>query len=136
MPGDESRTFMREVHSSKTVLPTPHVSLPDRVVVSPDEEVIDGDVLELNAISIWAEDLLIAPHCDDNVRVDGPLSSVQSIDKCPLLLRRHLHDVPAHCVLKDMEEVSDAYEHAHLKSGFVVLTLILNPHWVLITIAK
>lgn len=38
---------------------------------------------------------MFVPSCaDDQVRVDGTLSLVQSIHKCQLLSRAHLHDVP------------------------------------------
>lgn len=38
---------------------------------------------------------MYVPACtDDQVRVDSPLSSVQSVHKCLLLSCAHLHDIP------------------------------------------
>lgn len=42
--------------------------------------------------------LMLIPSCtDDKVRVDSPLSLVQSIHKCLLLSCAHLHDIPPYC---------------------------------------
>lgn len=42
--------------------------------------------------------LMLIPSCtDDKVRVDSPLSLVQSVHKCLLLSFVHLHDIPPYC---------------------------------------
>lgn len=60
VPGDKTRALVGEVDSSKAGLARPQVGFTDRVVVAPDEVVINGDVLELWGVPIWTEHLLMS----------------------------------------------------------------------------
>lgn len=87
MPRDEPGSLVREVHAPEAGLSTTEKRLTHGVVVRPHEVVVDGDVFKHSGVTIRAEQLAIAACGDDQVRVNGPLSLVQSVHEGAPLTR-------------------------------------------------
>lgn len=81
VPCEEGRTFMREVNPSSTALIQAQEGFADTVVVSPDEEVINGDVLEMSGVPLGIDQLIVVSGGDDVIRVDGVLRKVEGINE-------------------------------------------------------
>lgn len=72
---------MREVNPSSTALIQAQEGFADTVVVSPDEEVINGDVLEMSGVPLGIDQLIVVSGGDDVIRVDGVLRKVEGINE-------------------------------------------------------
>lgn len=59
MPGDKTWALVGEVYTSKAGLAWPQVRLTDRVVVTPNKVIINGDVLKLWGVAIRPKQLLV-----------------------------------------------------------------------------
>lgn len=71
-------------------------SVSDRVVMLPDEEVVDGDVGNLGFSSIWSQKSQPVLRGNDIVRVGGGLSQFQSTEELLELFRGQGVDVLPH----------------------------------------
>lgn len=100
VPGDETGTLVREVHSAEAGLPRTQERLADRVVVGPHEVIIDGDVLKLHGAPVGPEDLRVAPRGDHQIRVNRALGLVQRAHERTLLIRAELHHVSSYWGMK------------------------------------
>lgn len=67
VPGDESRALVGEIHTSKAGLARPQVRLADRVVMAPDEVVVNGDVLALWGVAVGAQNLLVPKGSEEQM---------------------------------------------------------------------